>query len=195
MVEEKKEEEVQEETKEEAVLTARVESKEKTSSVDSADSPQVEPGTDEEKKEEAVSSEEAEEKPKKAVKKAKGRKKKIQQRPVPTGRAYIQATYNNTIITITDQIGNAISWSAAGLNGFKGPKKATPYAAGIITREAVSRAKERGLKEVHVLVKGVGTGREAAIRALNANGINILSIKDVTPIPHNGCRSKKPRRV
>lgn len=131
----------------------------------------------------------------KTVKKPKGRKKKVQLKPVPTGRAYIQATYNNTIITITDQTGNSIAWSSAGVNGFKGPKKATPYAAGIIVKDAVTKAKERGLKEVMVFVKGVGTGREAAIRALNANSINILCIKDMTPIPHNGCRPKKPRRV
>jgi len=122
-------------------------------------------------------------------------KRKNFQKPVSIGRAYIKATYNNTIITFTDQLGNTLAWASAGLAGFRGPKKSTPYAAGIIVRKASDKAKERGLKEVSVFVKGVGSGREAAIRALNINGLNILSIKDVTPIPHNGCRPKKPRRV
>jgi len=138
---------------------------------------------------------EKDDKKSKAKKKPRGKKKKAALKAVPSGRAYIQATYNNTIVTITDQTGNVIAWSSAGINGFKGPKKATPYAAGVIVRDVIGRCKERGLNEVHVFVKGVGTGREAAIRALNANGINILGIKDMTPIPHNGCRPKKPRRV
>ena len=98
-------------------------------------------------------------------------------------------------MTLTDQDGNALSWGSAGANGFKGAKKATPYAAQIIVKNAVEKAKEYGLKEVVVFVKGVGTGRESAVRALNINGLEILSIKDTTPIPHNGCRPKKPRRV
>lgn len=126
--------------------------------------------------------------------KKKKRKKKIAKR-VTVGRAYISATYNNTIITLTDQEGNVISWASAGIAGFKGPKKATPYAASIITRIAVEKAKEVGLKEVSAYVKGVGTGRESAIRALNASGLSVTYIKDITPIPHNGCRPKKPRRV
>jgi len=130
----------------------------------------------------------------KPVKKIKGKKKKVK-RIASTGRAYIKATYNNTIITLTDQNGDVLSWASAGLAGFKGPKKATPYAAQIITKMAVEKTQEYGLKEVTVFVKGVGTGRESAVRALNANGLNILSIKDITPIPHNGCRSRKPRRV
>lgn len=114
---------------------------------------------------------------------------------IPRGRAYIQATYNNTIVTLTDLAGNVLSWSSAGRVGFRGPKKSTPYAAGIIVKDAVERAKMFGLREVQVFVKGIGSGREAAIRALHANGLNITSIKDVTPIPHNGCRPPKVRRV
>lgn len=125
---------------------------------------------------------------------AKPRKKKVV-RHVPIGRAYIQATYNNTIVTLTDQNGNVLSWSSSGGCGFKGPKKATPYAAGIVVKNAADKVIDYGLKELSVFVKGVGSGREAAVRALNANGFNILGIKDTTPIPHNGCRQPKPRRV
>jgi len=130
-----------------------------------------------------------------AEKKQEKKSKKKIKKQVPIGRAYIKATYNNTIVTFTDQSGNVIAWSSAGTAGFRGPKKATPYAAGVIVRQAVEKAKECGLKEVSVFVKGVGSGREAAIRALNTNGLTSISIKDVTPIPHNGCRPKKPRRV
>jgi small subunit ribosomal protein S11 len=129
---------------------------------------------------------------KKLIKKKKKKTAKI----VKVGRAYIQATYNNTMITLTDTNGDVISWASAGLAGFKGAKKATPYAAQIITKIAAQKAKEEyGLQEVSVFVSGVGTGREAAIRALNANGLDVVAIKDVTPVPHNGCRPKKPRRV
>jgi len=129
---------------------------------------------------------------KKLVKKKKKKTAKV----VKSGRAYIQATYNNTMITLTDLQGDVISWASAGLAGFKGAKKATPYAAQIITKIATQKAREEyGLEEVSVFVSGVGTGREAAIRALNANGLNVSSIKDITPVPHNGCRPKKPRRV
>jgi small subunit ribosomal protein S11 len=129
---------------------------------------------------------------KKLIKKKKKKTAKI----VKVGRAYIQATYNNTMITLTDQNGDVISWASAGLAGFKGAKKATPYAAQIITKIATQKAREEyGLEEVSVFVSGVGTGREAAIRALNANGLNVTAIKDTTPVPHNGCRPKKPRRV
>jgi len=129
---------------------------------------------------------------KKLVKKRKKKTAKV----VKVGRAYIQATYNNTMITLTDNNGDVISWASAGLAGFKGAKKATPYAAQIITKIAAQKAREEyGLEEVSVFVSGVGTGREAAIRALNANGLNVTSIKDTTPVPHNGCRPKKPRRV
>ena len=127
------------------------------------------------------------------MKKAKSKKKV--KKVVKKGQAHIQATYNNTIVTITDPQGNVLAWSSAGINGFKGPKKATPYAAGIIIRNVSEKVKDFGLTEVEVYVKGVGAGREAAIRALHGNGIAVTSIKDVTPIPHNGCRSKKPRRV
>ena len=129
---------------------------------------------------------------KKIIKKKKKKVAKI----VKSGKAYINATYNNTIMTLTDNNGDVISWASAGMAGFKGAKKATPYAAQIITKIAVQKAREEfGLEEVKVFVAGVGTGREAAIRALNANGLNVAAIKDVTPIPHNGCRPKKPRRV
>lgn len=129
-------------------------------------------------------------------KKSKKFKKKKAAKNVQTGRAFIKATYNNTIVTLTDMQGNVISWASAGIAGFKGPKKATPYAAQIITRIAVGKAKEDyGLSEVEVFVKGVGTGRESAIRSLNNNGLLVTAIKDVTPVPHNGCRKRKPRRV
>jgi len=136
----------------------------------------------------------AENKEAKAKKKFK-RKKKVA-KVVKSGRAYVKATYNNTIVTLTDLTGNVLSWASAGIAGFKGAKKSTPYAAQIITKIAVSAAKENfGLEEVCVFVKGVGTGRESAVRALNANGLNITAIKDITPVPHNGCRPRKPRRV
>lgn len=125
---------------------------------------------------------------------AKGKKAKIK-RQVPIGNVYVKSTYNNTSVTAADQAGNVIAWSSAGFCGFKGPKKATPFAAGIIVKDLIGKTREYGLKDVHVFVQGIGSGREASIRALNANGINVLSIKDVTPIPHNGCRPKKPRRV
>jgi small subunit ribosomal protein S11 len=125
--------------------------------------------------------------------KIKGAKKIKKQ--VASGKAYIHATYNNTLITFTDLSGNAIAQCSAGQLGFKGPKKSTPYAASMIVAKLAEKAKAYGLKEVSAFVTGVGGGREAAIRALNANGINVLSIKDITPIPHNGCRPKKPRRV
>lgn len=124
----------------------------------------------------------------------KTKKKKVV-RQVPRGLAFIQASYNNTIITITDPGGNALSWSSAGATGFKGPKKATPYAAGIVVRELMNKVADYGIKEVSVFVKGIGGGRESAIRALHANGLNVLSITDTTPIPHNGCRPPKRRRV
>lgn len=125
----------------------------------------------------------------------KSRSKKKAKKQVTSGRVYIQATYNNTLVTFTDTTGNSLVQYSAGQAGFKGPKKSTPYAAGVIIQKATELLKEYGLREVSVYVKGVGGGREAAIRALNANGINVLGIKDITPIPHNGCRPKKPRRV
>jgi len=129
-----------------------------------------------------------------AAAKGKRRRRKAE-KTLTVGNAYIKSTYNNTIVTITDENGDVVSWASAGLAGFKGPKKSTPYAAQIITRIAVERAKEMGLTDVNVFVNGVGTGREAAVRALNANGLVVNAIKDVTPVPHNGCRQRKPRRV
>lgn len=129
-----------------------------------------------------------------AVTQTKSKKKKVV-KSVAQGNAYVQATYNNTIITLTDLNGNTLAWSSAGNCGFKGPKKATPYAAGMIVKAAADRVKEIGLKEINVFVKGVGAGRDSAVRALNANGFQVLSIKDLTPLPHNGCRPRKPRRV
>ena len=126
--------------------------------------------------------------------KVKSKKKKVV-RQVSNGRAYIQATFNNTIVTITDQNGDVLGWASAGMVGFKGPKKATPYAAGQVVKKAVDQVKATGIREVNVFVKGVGGGREGAIRALHANGVQVLSIKNVTPIPHNGCRPPKRRRV
>jgi small subunit ribosomal protein S11 len=131
-----------------------------------------------------------------AKKKLVKKRKKRAARTVKVGRAYVNATYNNTMVTITDNNGDVISWASAGIAGFKGAKKATPYAAQIIAKIAIQKAKEEyGLQEVSVFVSGVGTGRESAIRSLNANGLEVSSIKDTTSVPHNGCRPKKPRRV
>lgn len=126
--------------------------------------------------------------------KAKAKKKKVV-RQVARGNAYIQATYNNTIITITDPNGNVLGWSSAGVAGFKGPKKATPYAASVVVKDLMTKLEDYGVKEVTVFIKGIGGGREGAIRALHTNGLNVVSISDVTPIPHNGCRPPKRRRV
>jgi len=125
---------------------------------------------------------------------SKIRRKKAK-RQVSTGHAYISVTYNNTIVTLTDTDGNVLAWSTAGHCGFRGPKKATPYAASVIVKNVVEKVEEYGLKDVKVFVRGVGQGRESAVRSLNANGLNVLLIKDVTPIPHNGCRPPRPRRM
>ena len=122
-------------------------------------------------------------------------KKKKVVKNVTQALAHIQASFNNTIITITDRQGNALVWSAPGLVGFSGSKKSTPFAAQIAATDAAKKAKELGVKEIEVYVKGPGSGRESAIRALQASGLNVTFIKDVTPIPHNGCRPKKKRRV
>jgi len=114
---------------------------------------------------------------------------------VPQGIAHIKATFNNTIINITDPEGNTIAWSSAGTIGFKGSRKSTPYAAQQAAEAVAKQAQEHGLRKVEVRVKGPGSGRETAIRTLQANGIEVGSIKDVTPVPHNGCRQKKKRRV
>lgn len=124
----------------------------------------------------------------------KGRKKKVRKN-IEKGQAHISATFNNTIVTLSDTAGNVISWSSAGELGFKGSRKSTPYAAQSAATEAAKRAMEHGLTYVDVLVKGPGSGREAAIRALQTAGLTVTSIKDVTPIPHNGCRPPKRRRV
>ena len=115
--------------------------------------------------------------------------------PVRVGRAYIQSTFNNTIITITDRAGNAIAWATAGGSGFRGSRKSTPFAAQVAAEKAGTKAKEFGLKDILVRVKGPGPGRDSALRALNGLGLNIVSIEDVTPLPHNGCRPPKQRRV
>ncbi len=127
--------------------------------------------------------------------KAPAAKSKITRIPHGRGQVHILATFNNTIVTVTDMTGNVLLWSSAGKCGFKGPKKATPYAAGIIVKAVADKAKEMGLHEVEVFIKGVGAGREASVRALAANGFLVTGIKDITPVPHNGVRPKKPRRI
>jgi small subunit ribosomal protein S11 len=114
---------------------------------------------------------------------------------VPYGQAHVHATFNNTIVTMTDQQGNAVSWASAGTAGFKGSRKSTPYAARMAGQLAAEAATQHGMQEVDVLVKGPGPGREAAIRAILSSGLKVRSITDVTPIPHNGCRPRKKRRV
>ncbi|MCX6779520.1 MAG: 30S ribosomal protein S11 [Candidatus Magasanikbacteria bacterium] len=131
---------------------------------------------------------------KKGAAKPKSRKKKTT-KEVTVGRAYIHATYNNTIVTITDNHGNALGWSSAGHMGFKGPKKATPYAASMVVKDVAEKVLPYNVKEVSVYVKGIGAGRDGAVRALYANNLNVTTIKDITPIPHNGCRPPKVRRV
>lgn len=121
--------------------------------------------------------------------------KKRVKKNVEHGQAHIQSSFNNTIVTLTDTQGNALSWASAGGLGFRGSKKSTPYAASMAAETAAKAAIVHGLKSVDVMVKGPGSGREAAIRALSANGIEVTSIKDVTPVPHNGCRPPKRRRV
>ncbi len=127
--------------------------------------------------------------------KVNANKKKKEKKQVYEGKVFIQATFNNTIVTMTDMQGNALSWCSAGSLGFKGAKKSTPYAAQTTAETAGSRAKDLGLREVHVLVKGPGVGRESAIRSLGTLGFKVRSLKDITPIPHNGCRPRKSRRV
>jgi len=122
-------------------------------------------------------------------------KKKKVKKDIGFGVAYIRSTFNNTIITITDQKGNSICWASSGTAGFKGARKGTPFAAQLAAKEASAKARESGVRYVDVKIKGPGAGRESAIRALQAEGLEIKSIKDVTPIPHNGCRIRKRRRV
>jgi small subunit ribosomal protein S11 len=122
-------------------------------------------------------------------------RKKVEKKNVPNGIAHIQATFNNTIVTITDVAGNVVSWCTSGSKGFKGSRKSTPFAAQMAAEDAAKKAQEHGLRSVEVWVKGPGSGRESALRALQAVGLTITMIKDVTPIPHNGCRPPKRRRV
>lgn len=125
----------------------------------------------------------------------KGSKKKKEKKNIPSGVAHVQSTFNNTIITITDLEGHVVCWSSCGAMGFKGSRKGTPFAAQVAGEDTARKAKEHGVKKIEVYVKGPGSGREAAIRALQAAGLQISLIKDVTPIPHNGCRPPKRRRV
>ena len=131
---------------------------------------------------------------KKAVKKTTTRRRR-DRKNVERGQVHIQSTFNNTIVTVTDSAGNALSWASAGELGFRGSRKSTPYAAQMASDKAANAAKEFGLKTVEVFVKGPGSGREAAIRALQAAGLDVTMIRDVTPVPHNGCRPPKRRRV
>jgi small subunit ribosomal protein S11 len=127
---------------------------------------------------------------------AKGtRSKRREKKNVPAGIAHIQSTFNNTVVTISDLQGNVLAWASAGTSGFKGSRKGTPFAAGLAAENAARKAMEQGVRQVEVYVKGPGAGREAAIRSLQAAGLEVNLIKDVTPIPHNGCRPPKRRRV
>lgn len=125
----------------------------------------------------------------------KVRTKRKEKKNIPSGIVHIQSTFNNTIVTITDPAGNVVAWSSAGVQGFKGSRKSTPFAAQIAAEDAAKKAMEHGIKNVEVYLKGPGSGRESALRSLQAAGFNIVMIKDVTPIPHNGCRPPKRRRV
>jgi len=127
--------------------------------------------------------------------KGKTRARKRVYKGISGGRAYIQSTFNNTIVTLTDPQGNVIAWGSSGTAGFKGSRKGTPYAAQLAAREAARKAMDQGLRQVEVYIRGTGSGREAAIRALQICGLTVTSIRDVTPIPHNGCRPRGRRRV
>lgn len=127
--------------------------------------------------------------------KKRGEAKRREKKAIPQGKAFIQSTFNNTMVTLTDLQGNVLSWGSSGVAGFKGSRKGTPYAAQMAARDAVKKAMEHGLRQVEVFVKGPGSGREAAIRSLQSSGLQITGIRDVTPIPHNGCRPPKKRRV
>jgi small subunit ribosomal protein S11 len=131
----------------------------------------------------------------KAQKDDKVRVRKKEKKNISAGVAHVNSTFNNTIVTISDAQGNTISWSSAGHLGFKGSRKSTPYAAQVTAEDAGKKAKEHGMKSLEVLVKGPGSGRESALRALQAVGFGITSIQDITPVPHNGCRPRKRRRV
>ncbi len=129
----------------------------------------------------------------KAVRKTRGKKR--EKKNIPSGIAHIQATFNNTRVTITDPQGNTIAWATAGGQGFKGSRKSTPFAAQLAAEDAVKKAMDHGMRTVEVRIKGPGAGRESALRGIQAAGLNVTVIKDVTPIPHNGCRPPKRRRV
>lgn len=129
----------------------------------------------------------------KMLRTAKGKKR--QAKTVPQGKAFINASLNNTIVSITDNNGNVIAWASSGNCGFRGPKKATPFAASVVVEKVAELLEPYGVKELHVISKGIGGGRDSAIRTLHAKGFNLLSIKEVTPVPHNGCRPRRPRRV
>jgi small subunit ribosomal protein S11 len=121
--------------------------------------------------------------------------KKRAKKNVPVGIVHIQSSFNNTIVTVTDQAGNTVSWATAGTRGFKGSRKGTPFAAQLATEDAVKKAMDHGMRSVSVIVKGPGAGRESALRALQKTGIKVMAFRDLTPIPHNGCRPPKRRRV
>ena len=121
--------------------------------------------------------------------------KKKEKRNIPNGVVHIQSTFNNTIVTITDSAGNVVAWSSSGVQGFKGSRKSTPFAAQLAAEDAAKKAMEQGMRTVEVYVKGPGAGRESALRSLQTAGLNVIIIKDVTPIPHNGCRPPKRRRI
>lgn len=129
----------------------------------------------------------------KAVKRKSGKKK--EKKNIPNAKVYISATFNNTIVSVTDPEGNVISWSSTGLHGFKGSRKSTPYAARIVGEDAIAKALEHGIKQVEIVIKGPGSGRESALRAVASSGIKVTQIKDTTPVPHNGCRPPKRRRI
>jgi small subunit ribosomal protein S11 len=130
-----------------------------------------------------------------AAPKGKGRSRRRAKKNVPVGQAHIKTSFNNTIITLCDKEGNVIAWESAGSAGFKGSRKSTPFAAQVTADACAKKGMEHGLKKVDVFVKGPGSGRETAIRSLQAAGIEVMSVKDVTPVPHNGCRQRKRRRV
>lgn len=123
------------------------------------------------------------------------KKKKAKKKNIPAGIAYVYATFNNTVVSVTDPAGNLIAWSSAGCHGFKGSRKSTPFAAQITATEATKAAMEHGLRSAQVRLKGPGAGRESALRAIQAAGVNVTAIRDITPVPHNGCRPPKRRRV
>ncbi len=187
MVPKKVEESVEVEKEKVSDRAEGAESKEKEDKKDQTSLDQTKTGKSKGKEESSGETKKEEGKPKKKKKKAK--------KNVPLGTAYVKATFNNTIITITDPNGNVLTSSSAGVLGYSGTKKSTPYVAGLAANSVADKAKSFGMSEINVFVKGIGSGRESAVRALQSSGLNVLSIKDITPLPHNGCRRKKIRRV